>query len=187
MAAKINEDYDGKFDLNFNIMLAETRFCYYIEPVKENSAFSWLSRNGRKFSLYGKILKVIWDHGSYCKPPNFRMTINQGLSGLAFREGNETSWGNIKGGFSLQETTEADSTGLNDEQKKVTKDIVIAASCPLVLTDKDVNGIKKRVIGVLNVESKSIASEELLLDASKKHTFYEEVVSLSRIYLNLHL
>ncbi len=186
MATNLDDDYGRKFNFNFTIMLVQTSFCYYIEPVKENLVLAWLSRKRRRFSLYGKILKVIWHHGIYCAPLNFRMTINQGFCGWAFREGNETSWGNIKGGILRQEIADADSTRLNDEQRKLNEAVVIAASCPLVLIDKDVNGLKKKVIGVLNVESRSPASEELLLDASKKYKFYERVVALSRIYINLH-
>lgn len=114
------------------------------------------------------------------------MTINQGICGKAFQEANETSKSNIREESMLQESSEENRFKLNDKQKKVVKGIIIAASCPLVMKDKDIDGIKKKVIGVLNVESRSPASLELFSDASVKDEFYEKIVMFAKIYLNLH-
>ncbi len=114
------------------------------------------------------------------------MTINQGICGKAFQEANETSKSNIREEFMLQESLEENRFKLNDKQKKAAKGIIIAASCPLVITDKDIDGIKKKVIGVLNVESRSPASMELFEETSVKEKFYDKIVIFAKIYLNLH-
>jgi hypothetical protein len=186
LANRLNEDYDKKFDFNFNVMLVNLGVGYYIEPIDRKNWYSWFSWKGRQFSFYGKILKVVWDHGNNGISPNFRMTINQGVCGKSFQEGKETSKQNVKGAVLFPELLDGHDFKLNDEQKRMTDGIILIASCPLVIKDKDVDRQKKKVIGVLNVESRCLDSPELLVETPTRDKFYEKIANLANIYLNLH-
>ena len=187
LSSKLNDDYDKKFDFNFNIMLVKDSFWYFIEPSSANKWISWLSWNRRQFSLFGKVLKVVWDHGSSGIPPKFQMTINQGVCGKAFREGRETNKHNIKGAVLLPELLTGHDFNLNSKQKRDTDGLILIASCPLVINDKEIDGLRKKVVGVLNIESKSMAAAELLAEEGTRDKFYEKIANLANIYLNLHI
>jgi hypothetical protein len=187
LASKLNDDYDKKFDFNFSIMLVRPAFAYFIEPSSTNKWISWLSRDRRQFSLFGRILDVVWDHGSNGVPPKFRLTINQGVCGKAFREGRETNKHNIKGAVLLPELLSGHDFNLNSKQKRETDGLILITSCPLVISDKEIDGLRKKVVGVLNIESRSLAAAELLAEESSRDKFYEKIANLANIYLNLHV
>ncbi|MCF6405351.1 hypothetical protein L3C95_20770 [Chitinophaga filiformis] len=186
LAIKFNEEYDSNFDFSFSVMLIKTSIFHCLEPAEANSLDMQFVWKGRRFSFFGKVLKVVWDHGSNGIPPNYRMTLNQGICGKAFQEGKETNTHNIVGVTLLAELLKGHNFKLNEMQKKSVQGIVIVASCPLVIKDKGVDRQRKEVIGVLNVESRSFDSARLLLDENARKIFFQKITNVANIYLNLH-
>lgn len=182
LAKALSEDYaDYKFSIN--IMLVAWRPFYSIEPQKGNP-------EKKKFSWGGKVFIRARELAGNSVPLNLRITINQGVCGKALREGNETSKSNVKGVVFLSEVMtphiEADNN-FTTEQKNLTNDVVLVASCPLIINQKDGDASKKKKLGVLNVESKELISAQLLADAALQDKFYEKIANLGNIFNTLHV
>jgi hypothetical protein len=178
--AMLNADYGGKYSFNCNIMIPKTRCCYRLEPSTKDG-------NKLKFTMVGKIFKVIWASDGSGVHPKLKITVNQGACGDAYTNGAATTPQNIKGAILTPDRLKEYEFKFNEQQKKLTKDLIIVVSCPLIIKEKGMKDETLKRIGVLNIESKVPASEILLTDTEQQKEFYVKIAALSNLYLNLHV
>jgi hypothetical protein len=178
--AMLNADYNGQYDLSFNIMIPRRGFCYLIEPSKNDSAKP-------KFSISGMVFKVIWKSENASMHPGLRLTVNQGVCGDAYRSASATNPQNVQGAALIPSEMPKYKFNFTERQKELTADLMMVASCPLIINEKGMKNEKTRTIGVLNVECRTLGSEDLILDHVKRKEFYVKIAKLSNLYLNLHV
>jgi hypothetical protein len=182
LAKVLSEDY-ADYNLSINIMLVKRSIFYRIEPKQGMPEKT-------KISVYGKVFTKARELTGYGLPIHLRLTLNQGVCGKALREGSETSKFNVKGVVLIPEfltpQIETDNN-FTTKQRFLTKDVVFVASCPLIIKKKEEDGFKKKQLGVLNVESKELASAQFFVDPELRNKFYEKIANLGNIFNILHV
>lgn len=179
-AVKLNDDYNNEYQFSINIMLAHWTPVYLIEPRKGN-------REKKKVSFNGKIFAPARRLTGQAVHPNFRMSVNQGVCGDAFKEGKETSKHFVKSAVLLPELQQDKDYNFTKEQESYISGLIIVASCPLVINEKEGDVEKWKRIGVLNVESRVLGSVALVLEPDSKEKFHEKIASLGNIFITLHV
>lgn len=136
---KFISDFDNEVEVNVNIMVPKKKLVWR-EP-KENS------NQKMKFSWFVDVFDIFWqsDH----KVNDLRLTINQGLCGLVYRQGSNTLVDILNKG----ESTNGHQFNLTEKQIEKTKNIVGLASCCIKIS-KYGEKQKKIKLGVINVEIK---------------------------------
>ena len=162
------KQYDEKaVKLRLNIMVPERKYAYQLEPSKnepEQLRRSWV----------GQIFKVVW----YSKNANvnrkLRLTINQGICGKAYQEGD------IFGKDFTQ--PDVSTFNLSKFQLEIVRDLRMLISAPIFEPDSMYNNKPSdKIVGVLNVESLSINSPNLLSKEADRVKIYEEIASLATV------
>jgi len=145
----ISEYKKHDIELRINVMLLERAIVTRQEPTRKNP-------QGRKTRFFTKRFESAWtsENMKYDGDRDLRLTVNQGVCGEAAR---------------TKEVKAADLTvenpasyNLSGSQLEKTKDLRFVISCPIFEVDFDTFRPTKRVIGVVNLDSKSIGSEKIL-------------------------
>jgi hypothetical protein len=178
--AMLIADYNGQYDFGFNIMIPCRGFFYQIEPSKKDPTKA-------RFSLSGVVFKVIWKSENASMHPDLRFTINQGVCGDAYRSASATNPQNVKGAALIPSEMPKYKFNFTERQKELTADLMMVASCPLIINEKGMKDEKTKTIGVLNVECRTPGSEDLILDSGKRKELYVKIAKLSNLYVNLHV
>ncbi|OKS88187.1 hypothetical protein [Mucilaginibacter polytrichastri] len=165
--------YSGIMELNVNIMIPERKYFKRIEPVINN-------KKKKKFSRRVEVFKIIWQDEKSSIDQRFKLTINQGLCGEVYKAGKRT-----EGAALISSELGKYKFNFTEDQESLTKDLVILASCPIKIFEQTQDGLSKKVIAVLNVESKTLGSEEWILDRGKRNTFFKSIDDLEKLIRNL--
>lgn len=152
--------------LSLNIMVPRFRMFYFINPWKSN-------QKKYRFSFCGWVFKDIWNLGSSRVNKQLKITTKQGVCGRAFKNGN------IYGAEFVTKTLPI--FNFNEKQIRLTKDLKIVISCPITVVEDTAELQSGKIVGVLNAESDSFGSEQLILDPVKRAILYNELVALSTI------
>ncbi len=192
---RISETYSNYGELSFNLMIEKVTLCYAIEPEDVKETINKMSSTkkkiwtaiykttflpfDKKFRLIGKVFNIIYQAGNTPVDQRFKITRNQGVCGEVFKSGSRTR------GVSLKDADIIKSFNFNPEQIELTKDLVIVVSTPIRIVSKQINKQKFKVIGVLNVESKSPASEQLITDKDIRWVFFRNIEDIANLYRSL--
>lgn len=182
LAKQLCTDYK-EYELGVNVMLVKTKYFYWLEPSKKRLG-------KKKFTLRGKVFSSARELSGAGVSPEFILTINQGVCGSAFRNGQDTNKSFVKGVVLLPEVLTPEviaENNLTEEQNKLTEGIVFVAACPLIIKRKVGDTHIKRAIGVLNVESRVFESVILFSDTGLQDKFYEKIADLGNIFNTLHV
>ncbi len=167
-----------QYGLSFNIMIPRRKYFRLMEPKTPGS-------KERKFQFGVEVFEVIWTYGNSGVHKDFKLTVNQGLCGSAYKSGVKTSLAYIHG-IALN-SAQLGNYNLTSDQIEKTKKLIIVVSCPISIEQKSAKDLKDKVVGILNVESNNEASESLVTDVIKQAEFYEKIVYLADIYSRLHI
>lgn len=145
LTEKIKRIYP-RYDLRINIMVPRTRFFYFIEPSGTN-------KKRRKFTLIGKVFEPVWESELHLDR-KLRLTINQGLCGLAYR-GTEKIIG-------TRHYRNDPSANFTEKQEELLKNIRIVISLPVSVVVR--TPFRKKYVkrAVINLESKHKKSVNLV-------------------------
>ena len=158
------DNYFKKNRLSVNVMT--TKRCLFTkrEPDKKNN---------RKyiFKLFGKVFRVLWSTTPIDKRLVF--TINQGVSGMAYKYGKPVL---------IDIRNDGDSEmNLNYDQKKAIANLEFIISCPIFALDERYNNFSSKIIGILNVSSSYPKFRSLIESAEERSDLTNRVVDFSRI------
>lgn len=164
-------------ELKFNIMVERKRkflFPCLLEPGKT------ILR--RKIIFWPTLFRVIWTDPPNHKIKNFKITTNQGTSGLALRGKKIVSY-DIQDLVS-KKTLES-TLNLNRKQAKETSKLTLLASAPIIYKPSNK---REEVKGILTVESKSTNAAKTVFDNTKNGStspnddFHSMIEDVTRIF-----
>ena len=161
---EIIERYNAH-DLRLNVMIAKRNFYKKLEPKKNNP-------DKKKKSFFCKTSQIVWKSNmDYDADENLELTVNQGVCGLAFQEGQ------IK---TADMTVEKPNTyNLNKEQIDKTKELKVIISCPIFQLNYDTIKRTAKRIGVVNIDSKKSGSEIIINDTELRNQIIEDITKIS--------
>ena len=168
LALRLKKDYKkGKngFDLRVNIMIPKRRFFFRIEP-------STGSTDKKRLTWWGKVFKIVWDSEQAYTSKSLKITTNQGVCGMAYREGKLFAKDLTKDKIPEYNFTAS--------QYKLTEDLVFVISCPIFQEDSHYSGkLTNKVIGVLNIESSTKNANQIFEANVKFDELWRETINLS--------
>lgn len=163
--------YKDHMDLNVNILKPKTKYLVLLEPTKND-------KTKAKLSFRRKVFKLVWQDENSSYDPSFRFTTNQGLCGNVFSEGGKTK----SVIFGSNHTYKFYFT---EKQEKSTEDLTTLASCPIKSFNYEGHGQDKKVLGVINVESKSPEAAIYLSNEENRARFHKSVDRLEEFVRHL--
>lgn len=170
LAEKLKRDYKkGKngFDLRVNIMVPQRRILFRAEPSTKKG-------DKKRFSWWGKIFEIVWESEQAYTSKRLEITTNQGVCGMAYRDGKLYAK-DLTGGKS-------DEYNFTNSQYKLTSDLTFVISCPIFKEDSHYSGRPTgKVIGVLNIESSARNANQILNSNVKFVELCEEIISISNV------
>ncbi len=169
-AEKIRQIYADRYDLSMNIMIPERKFFYFIEPLSENL-------NRTKFSWTGKVFKVVWNFGSNHVKRYLRFTINQGSCGHAYVEEEITV-----NDFSTQPSQNFNFT---NKQIDATSSLTMLISYPIIAKVDEAYEQNIKILGVLNIESRTPGADKLLTVQADWDLLYKNITNLAATFIKL--
>lgn len=151
--------------VRLNIMVA--RFClvHFIHPIKIKG------KEFRKPCFFGKVFFVLWSNGEFGVNKKLKISTKQGVCGKAY----ETANAFIGAEFVHNPQT----YNLNKKQLEMTNHLKMVASFRIRDEDDSPNKKSDNAIGVLNLESDTSSSENLIIDQAKKDELTAEMVAFS--------
>lgn len=154
-------------DLRINVMSTKKTFITHIEPFKNNP-------EKRKITFFRKVFYVVWSYGNYTVNKELKITTNQGVSGKAYRSADLVRGAEFVSGADY-------NFNFSAKQSELTKDLKIVASFRIFEDGNTPEKKSDKVVGVLNFESETPGSEQLIIDLQKQKDFYDDIAALSNV------
>lgn len=176
-AEQIRSAYVTVADLHFNIMIPKRKFLCKINPSKSDHSKT-------EFSFFPKVFKVIWSYGHHVNS-KLKFTVEQGSCGQAYNDEDCC-------GFDLEALLKNAPKGsnpifqkfnLSQKQIDLTSSVTMVASCPIVLKKNGTDSQHVKIIGVLNVESRTTNAGKLIENETTRRILYESLNKLAETYL----
>lgn len=153
-------------EIRINIMLKKFHLFHHKEPRKKDD-----TKN--RITMCSYVLHTFWKstNMNHSGDKNIRLTINQGVCGMAIREEAIQSFvltpENIK------------EFNLNAKQLKKTKDIKFIMSYPIF--EPEINKLKNKnkILGVVNIDSTVPGSEILITKTIHREELAEKIYAIS--------
>lgn len=158
--------------LSLNIMVPKRKLFASLEPDTKDP-------KKRKWSLFPKVLEIVYRAGEGSAHSNLKFTTNQGICGEAYRDEHFIA-------YDLSVNTNIDFK-MNEDQKHVTKRCVVIASFPILWKNNTPDRQDYKILGVLNVESEQDGSGILLSDKSHLTKFYTQFSFVAALYSQNYL
>jgi len=172
-ALKLVNAFKGKYDLNINIMICKRRLLSFNNP--SSAIFS------RKLSIFPRVFKVIWGYGNIHVHSKLSFTIKQGSCGRAYRE--ETFYRYDLESLKLNTNLQT-FFNFNHVQNRLTKEVKMIASAPIIHRKNGADYQKIQILGVINVESRTDGAGVLINNSSSKKLISDFLFQLSDTYIN---
>lgn len=170
----INRKYKkNNWTFSVHVFSVENRFINMIEPVIADTNFCL----PRFFQFVFKKELCLGED----LPQGFQMTINQGVSGLAYREGKSTSADDVKC-FSIGAPHEKITRRFSKKQNLLTEDVIFIASCPIRPQRSRDGKIVYLNCGVLNLFSRSKGAKAITEDATIQYTIQSLAANFASEY-----
>lgn len=161
----IEDPFFSKYNLTANVMIVKRPFFNQREPHPKNS-------EKRRWAFFCPMFKFIWSYNGKAIDKRVKLTINQGSSGMAYRQGDVV--------LKHAHLENWDDFNLNVEQKKAISDLQLIISCPIFAFDK-YNKPTDKIIGVLNVSSNSKSVKLLIKRPEDRRILCEKTAHFSHI------
>ena len=177
------DDLDKKypdFKLSMNIMLVRRGYFLHLEPSKRNPQKA-------RFTLTEKVFKIVRHFGHDGTDERLRITVNQGVCGAAFREGKKVSVQYIVSDVFLPDVPRNINSNFTQEQERLTEQLKVVISCPLMVVKNEGDEETNKCIGVLNVESTVEEMASIFLDTEARDEIYGKIVTMAKIFCTLHI